>query len=75
MRKEQLCAGLGERSEMNIVCSSLIMGPKANFISPELAEKLGICAEEMGPTCDANMANPELSTPITPIIGKLVMHI
>lgn len=29
----------------------------------------------MGPTSDANMANPELSTPVTPIIGKLRMHI
>ena len=36
-------------------------GAKANFISPELAKKLGIHAKEMGPTCDANMANLELS--------------
>ena len=46
-------------------------GAKANFISSELAAKLGICLEEMGPICDANTANPKLSTPITPIIGKL----
>ena len=29
----------------------------------------------MGPTCEANMANPELSTLITPIIDKLQIHI
>ena len=34
-------------------------GARANFISPELAEKFGTRAEEMGPTCDANMANLE----------------
>ena len=29
----------------------------------------------MGPTCEANMANLELSTQVTPIIGKLRIHI
>ena len=50
-------------------------GAKANFISPELAAKLGIRLEEMGTTCEANMANPELLTLVTPIIGKLQIHI
>ena len=49
-------------------------GAKANFISPELTAKLGIRPKKMGPACEANMTNPKLSTPVTPVIGKLWIH-
>ena len=50
-------------------------GARANFISPELASKLGIRAEEMGFMHEASMAAPGLSIAVTPIIGKLRIHI
>ena len=50
-------------------------GAKANFISPELAIKLGIKAEEMGYTAEAGLACPGHSECVTPIIGKLRLHI
>ena len=50
-------------------------GARANFISPELASRLGIKSEEMGSLHEAGMAAPGHSVPITPIIGKLRLHI
>ncbi|MCO5548159.1 hypothetical protein L7F22_001617 [Adiantum nelumboides] len=50
-------------------------GARANFISPELASKWGICAEEMGMTSEADLACPGHLEPITPILGKLRLHI
>ncbi|MCO5550973.1 hypothetical protein L7F22_004468 [Adiantum nelumboides] len=46
-------------------------GAKANFISPELALKVGIRPEEMGYTAKAGLACPGLTEAVTPIIGKL----
>lgn len=31
--------------------------------------------EEMGLECHANVAHPQLSTPLMPIIGKLCVHV
>ena len=50
-------------------------GARANFITPELAAKLGIKAEEMGSMHEAGLAAPGHSVPVTPIIGKLRLHI
>ena len=50
-------------------------GARANFITPDLASKLGIRTEEMGSTHEAAMVAPGLSMPVTPIIGKLRIHI
>ncbi|MCO5576664.1 hypothetical protein L7F22_030479 [Adiantum nelumboides] len=54
---------------------SHIQGAKANFISPELASKLGIRPEEMGYTAEAGLACPRHTEAVTPIIGKLRLHI
>ena len=51
------------------------LGSKVNFISPDLASKLGVRPEEMGSLHEATMAVPGLAVPITPIIGKLRIHI
>ncbi|MCO5563146.1 hypothetical protein L7F22_016783 [Adiantum nelumboides] len=50
-------------------------GARANFISLELASKLGIRAEEMGMTGEAGLACPGHSEAVTPILGKLRLHI
>ena len=50
-------------------------GARANFITPNLASKLEIRAEEMGTLHEATMAAPGLSMPMTPIIGNLRLHI
>lgn len=47
----------------------------ANFLSPEMAANLAIWEEEMGPLCKARMAHPDLASPVTPIIGKLCIHV
>ncbi|MCO5594529.1 hypothetical protein L7F22_048561 [Adiantum nelumboides] len=48
---------------------------KANFISPELASRLGIRSEEMGYTAKARLACLGHTEAVTPIIGKLRLHI
>ena len=50
-------------------------GARANFISPELASKLGIRAKEMGPMVEAGLACLGHSECVTPIIGKLRLHL
>ncbi|MCO5582351.1 hypothetical protein L7F22_036245 [Adiantum nelumboides] len=50
-------------------------GARATFISPELASKLGIRAEEMGMTGEAGLACPGHSEAVTPVLGKLRLHI
>ncbi|MCO5614699.1 hypothetical protein L7F22_068983 [Adiantum nelumboides] len=50
-------------------------GAKANFISPELASKLGIRPEEMWYTAEAGLACPGHTDAVTSIIGKLRLHI
>ncbi|MCO5575205.1 hypothetical protein L7F22_029002 [Adiantum nelumboides] len=50
-------------------------GTRANFITPQLAEKMGIKADEMGPAYTTSMAAPGLEVTVTPLIGKLRLHI
>ncbi|MCO5571715.1 hypothetical protein L7F22_025462 [Adiantum nelumboides] len=50
-------------------------GVRANYITPALAAKLGIRSEEMGLEGQADLACPGHSVPVTPILGKLRMHI
>ena len=50
-------------------------GSTHNFISIELAQKLGINAQEMGPPLQALGAFEGQQVPVTPLIGKLHLHI
>ncbi|MCO5599323.1 hypothetical protein L7F22_053424 [Adiantum nelumboides] len=50
-------------------------GARANFITPRLAEKMGIKTDEMGPAYTATMVAPGLEVAVTPLIGKLRLHI
>ena len=50
-------------------------GARANFITLALAAKLGIRPEEMGLEGQADLECPGHSVPVTPILGKLRMHI
>ncbi|MCO5564784.1 hypothetical protein L7F22_018452 [Adiantum nelumboides] len=50
-------------------------GARANFITPQLAEKMGIKTDEMGPAYTASMAAPGHEVAVTPLIGKLQLHI
>ncbi|MCO5602368.1 hypothetical protein L7F22_056499 [Adiantum nelumboides] len=49
-------------------------GAKANFISPELAARLKITPDRMGPPVEAVLAAPGRDVAITPVIGKLRLH-
>ena len=66
----ELCRAWGKiRDETTLVFFDL--GARANFITPELASKLGIRVDEMGPIGEAGMACPGHTELVTPIIGKL----
>ncbi|MCO5575523.1 hypothetical protein L7F22_029324 [Adiantum nelumboides] len=52
-----------------------LKGARVNFISPELASKLESRAEEMGMMSEAGLACPSHSEFVTPILGKLCLHI
>ncbi|MCO5572903.1 hypothetical protein L7F22_026664 [Adiantum nelumboides] len=49
-------------------------GAKANFISPELAARLEITPDRMGPPAEAVLAAPGRDVAITPAIDKLRLH-
>ncbi|MCO5577196.1 hypothetical protein L7F22_031020 [Adiantum nelumboides] len=49
-------------------------GAKANFISPEMAARLEITPNRMGPPVEAVLAAPGRDVAITPVIGKLRLH-
>ncbi|MCO5578132.1 hypothetical protein L7F22_031970 [Adiantum nelumboides] len=70
----ELCGAWGKVRDQ-IVLIFFDPGAKANFISPELASKLGIRSEEMGYTTEAGLACPGHTEAVTPIIGKLRLHI
>ncbi|MCO5581154.1 hypothetical protein L7F22_035032 [Adiantum nelumboides] len=58
--------------------NSLILsdpGSTHNFISIELAQKLGIQTEEMGTALEASGAFKGQYVPVTPLIGKLCVHV
>ena len=70
----QLCFAWGKVRDQN----SLILfdpGSTHNFISVELAQKLGIQTEEMGPVLEARGAFKGQEVPVTPLIGKLRLHV
>ncbi|MCO5549153.1 hypothetical protein L7F22_002619 [Adiantum nelumboides] len=46
-------------------------GAKANYISLDLATRLGVKLEEMGPQLDASLAAPGHEVAVTPLISKL----
>ena len=50
-------------------------GSTHNFISTELATKLGIHPHEMGKMVDADGPFKGQEVPVTPLIGKLRLHI
>ncbi|MCO5610356.1 hypothetical protein L7F22_064592 [Adiantum nelumboides] len=66
--------GMGKSSDQEVLVF-FDPGARANFISPELASKLGICTEEMGMTREAGLACLGHSEAVTPILGKLRLHI
>ncbi|MCO5569291.1 hypothetical protein L7F22_023003 [Adiantum nelumboides] len=70
----QLCFAWGKVRDMN----SLILfdpGSTHNFISIELAQKLGIQTEEMGTALEASGAFKGQHVSVTPLIGKLRVHV
>ena len=70
----KLCFAWGKVRDQN----SLILfdpGSTHNFISVELAQKLGIQTEELGPALDAMGAFKGQQVPVTPLIGKLRLHV
>ena len=55
----------------------ILFDPEAshNFISIELAQRLGVTTEELGPTLHAFGPFLGLEVPVTPLIGKLRLHV
>ncbi|MCO5566369.1 hypothetical protein L7F22_020046 [Adiantum nelumboides] len=70
----ELCRAWGQvRDQQSLVFFD--PGARANFITPQLAEKMGIKTDEMGPAYTASMAAPGQEVVVTPLIGKLRLHI
>ncbi|MCO5614610.1 hypothetical protein L7F22_068894 [Adiantum nelumboides] len=70
----ELCRAWGKVRDQTVLIF-FDPGAKANFISPELASRLGIRSEEMGYTAEAGLACPGHTEAVTPIIGKLRLQI
>ncbi|MCO5602145.1 hypothetical protein L7F22_056273 [Adiantum nelumboides] len=70
----ELCRAWGKVRDQEVLVF-FDPGARANFISPELASKLGIHVEEMGMIGEAGLACPGHSEAVTPILGKLRLHI
>lgn len=70
----QLCYAWGRVRDQNalILCDP---GSTHSLISVELAHKLGIQTQEIGSELEAYRAFKEQKVPITPLIGKLRLHI
>ena len=51
------------------------LGSTHNFISIKLAKRLGISTDELGPTLKASRAFKGQEVPVTPLIGKLRLHV
>ena len=73
-RASQLCYAWGRIRDQD---AFILFDPGANhnFISIELAQRLGITTEELGPALNASgpFTGPEV--PVTPLIGKLRLHV
>ncbi|MCO5577331.1 hypothetical protein L7F22_031160 [Adiantum nelumboides] len=67
----------GVKSEIISCLFSLIQGQGATSLLHrlQLAEKMGIKTDEMGPAYTTSMAAPGLEVAVTPLIGKLQLHI
>ncbi|MCO5561076.1 hypothetical protein L7F22_014697 [Adiantum nelumboides] len=50
-------------------------GARASFITPQLAKKTGIKTDALGPSYTASMAAPRHEVAVTPLVGKLRLHI
>ncbi|MCO5551821.1 hypothetical protein L7F22_005324 [Adiantum nelumboides] len=70
----ELCRAWGKVKDQSVLIV-FDPGAKANFISPELASRLGIRSEEMGYTAEAELACLGHTEAVTSIIGKLRLHI
>ena len=71
--QELLLTGGKIRDQPTLILFAL--GATYNFISQDLAMKLGIKAEELGRALDAEQIFQGESVPVTPLIGKLRVHI
>ncbi|MCO5582838.1 hypothetical protein L7F22_036738 [Adiantum nelumboides] len=70
----ELCRAWGQvRDQQSLVFFD--PGARANFITPELAEKMGVKTNELGPAYTASMATPGHEQAVTALIGKLRLHI
>ncbi|MCO5559641.1 hypothetical protein L7F22_013242 [Adiantum nelumboides] len=70
----QLCRAWGQvRDHRSLVFFD--PGARANFITPQLAEKIRIKTDEMGLAYTTSMLAPGLEVAVTPLIGKLRLHI
>ncbi|MCO5547351.1 hypothetical protein L7F22_000800 [Adiantum nelumboides] len=70
----QLCFAWGKVRDMNFLIL-FDTGSTHNFISIELAQMLGIQTEEMGTTLEASGAFKGQYVTVTPLIGKLRVHV
>ena len=70
----QLCYSWGKVRDQGVL---ILFDPGSthNLISLELAQKLGIKTEELGPPLDAFGAFKGQQVPVTPLIGKLRLHV
>ena len=70
----QLCYAWGHVCDHN----ALVLfdpGSTHNFIHVDLAMRMGISTEELGPALEAHGAFKGQEVPITPLIGKLRLHV
>ena len=51
------------------------MGSTHNFISVDLAMRMGISTEELGPALEAHGAFKGQEVPVTPLADKLRLHV
>ena len=71
----QLCYAWGRIRDQD---AFILFDPGAtnhNFISIELAQRFGITTEELGPLLDASGPFTGLEVLVTPLIGKLRLHV
>ena len=69
----QLCYAWGRVRDHNVV---ILFDPGSthNFISVDLAMRMGISTEELGPALEARRAFKGQEVPVNPLIGKLRLH-
>ena len=70
----QLCYAWGCVCDQDVLIL-FVPGSTHNFISLELAQRLGISTEELGPALEASGAFKRQEVQVTPLIGKLRLHV